>query len=154
METAWIQVFILTLTECVAPAGKTVCQEREIELQFLTQSDCEAALEELVIAKDALSDVIIDRGNSGCAPSARERAVYASLEELTASIEDRSGWKDPTAEAPGPDTARREHKARLENLKTCEETSGVAPCKIGEIIIEAASESQPSKPVEVWRRDD
>ena len=55
MDTAWIQVFVLTLTECVAPAGKTVCQERELELQFLTESDCKAALEQLVQAADCLA---------------------------------------------------------------------------------------------------
>ena len=37
MDTAWIQVFVLTLSECVAPAGKAVCQEREFDLQFLTK---------------------------------------------------------------------------------------------------------------------
>ena len=42
METAWIQVFLLTMSECVAPAGKTVCQEQDVELQFLTQADCQA----------------------------------------------------------------------------------------------------------------
>ena len=57
MDTAWIQVFVLTLTECVAPAGKTVCQERELELQFLTESDCKAALEQLVL-ESALSRAI------------------------------------------------------------------------------------------------
>jgi hypothetical protein len=40
MDTAWIQVFVLTLSECVAPAGKTVCQEQSFELQFLTEADC------------------------------------------------------------------------------------------------------------------
>ena len=36
MDTAWIPIFILTFAECVAPAGKTVCQEQEFQLQFLT----------------------------------------------------------------------------------------------------------------------
>ena len=40
MDTAWIQVFVLTLSECVAPAGKTICQEQALELQFLTRSGC------------------------------------------------------------------------------------------------------------------
>jgi len=48
MDTAWIQVFVLTLSECVAPAGKTVCHEHEFELQFLTRADCEVALQQLV----------------------------------------------------------------------------------------------------------
>ena len=53
MDTAWIQVFVLTLAECIAPAGKTVCQEREFDLQFLTRADCEYALEQLVSLHDA-----------------------------------------------------------------------------------------------------
>ena len=51
MDTAWIQVFVLTLAECAAPAGKTICQEREFDLQFLTRADCEVALEQLVTLK-------------------------------------------------------------------------------------------------------
>ena len=50
MDTAWIQVFVLTMSECVAPAGKTVCQEQDVELQFLTQADCQAATEGLLNA--------------------------------------------------------------------------------------------------------
>ena len=153
MDTAWIQVFVLTLSECVAPAGKTVCQERELELQFLTEGDCRAALEQLVSAKDALDNVIIDMGRSGCAPSAREHPTFANLEELAAAVEDRSAFIEPGEEAPAPDSARTSHLSRLDGLKSCEETKGVAPCKIGEIIIEAASEESDAKPVEVWRRD-
>jgi hypothetical protein len=153
MDVAWIQVFILTLTECVAPAGKMVCQEREIELQFLTQNDCEAALEQLVTAKDALETVIVDRARSGCAPSAREHPVYPSLEAVSQSVADSSTWKDPTTRAAVPGPARQKHEARLESLPTCEQAEGLAPCKIGEIIIEEASESTDVKSVEVWRRD-
>ena len=154
MDTAFIQVFVLTLTECVAPAGKTVCQERELELQFLTEGDCKAALEQLVQAKDALDNVIVDMGRSGCAPSAREHATFASLDELAAAVEDKTAFREPTADqAPASDTTRAGHLSRLDGLKSCEETKGVAPCKIGEIIIEAASEEPDSKPVEVWRRD-
>ena len=153
MDTSWIQVFVLTLTECVAPAGKTVCQEQEITLQVLTESDCKAALEQLVAAKDALDNVIIDMGRSGCSPSAREHATFASLEELTAAVDDAPAFVAPGAQAPAPDQTRTSHLSRLDSLKTCDETKGVAPCKIGEIIIEAASDESDAKPVEVWRRD-
>ena len=155
MDTAWIQVFVLTLTECVAPAGKTVCQEQELSLQFLTEGDCRAALKQLVAAKDALDNVIIDMGRSGCAPSAREHATFASLDELAAAVADTSVFVEPgdQPEAAAPDSARNNHLSRLDSLKTCEEAKGVAPCKIGEIIIEAAAEESDTKPVEVWRRD-
>lgn len=154
MDTAWIQVFVLTLMECVAPAGKTVCQERELELQFLTEGDCKAALEQLVQAKDALDNVIVDMGRSGCSPSAREHATFASLDDLAAAVEDKTAFREPAADqAPASNATRTNHMSRLDGLKTCEETKGVAPCKIGEIIIEAASDEPDSKPVEVWRRD-
>ena len=42
-----------------------------------------------------------------------------------------------------------ESAERLARIKTCEETGGEAPCKIGEIILEAESESATG---EVWRR--
>jgi len=65
MEVAWIQVFILTFAECVAPAGKTVCQEQQFELQFLSKADCEYALEQLIVMKDQAQYVIVNRQKSG-----------------------------------------------------------------------------------------
>lgn len=150
MDTAWIQVFVLTLSECVAPAGKTVCQEHAFELQFLTRNDCEAALEQLIELKEASDTVIVDRAASGCAASARERETYATLEEITAALGTTPGWRSPDPSVPRPDDVRAAHEARLAALSTCEETGGVAPCKIGEIIVEAAT----GDPVDVWRSED
>lgn len=149
METAWIQIFLLTLTECVAPAGKTVCQESQFELQFLSRGDCEVALEQLVSLKDATENVIVDKEKSGCTPTARQQDVHASLPELIESIDDKRGFKAPEVQQSAPAATRKRHQARLESLKTCEESKGVAPCRIGEIIIEDATEGEP---VEVWRR--
>ena len=42
------------------------------------------------------------------------------------------------------------HSGRLDALKSCEETNGVAPCKIGEIILEASADEPPP---EIWRRE-
>ncbi len=150
MDAAWIQVFVLTMAECVAPAGKTVCQESEFELLFLTQSDCEIALEQFVMLKDAADNVIVDKTRSGCAPSARQQPTFASLSDLSAAVEDKSGWKAPEVDEPTPTSSRSLHQARLEGLKTCEESEGIAPCRIGEIIIEEATEGET---VEVWRRE-
>jgi hypothetical protein len=124
MDTAWIQVFVLTLSECIAPAGKTVCQEREFELQFLTQADCEVALQQLVSLKQSSDNVIVDAGKSRCVASARKPAV-----------------------APGPEYAA--HQERLSSLPECSDSDGVAPCRIGDIIIEEATSGN----VDVWRRD-
>jgi hypothetical protein len=82
MDTAWIQVFVLTLSECVAPAGKTVCQEQSFELQFLTEADCNYALQQLVFLKQESESVIIDPAKASCAPTARQQQVFASLDAI------------------------------------------------------------------------
>jgi len=95
MDPAWIQVFVLTLAECVAPAGKTICQECEFDLQFLTRADCEYALEQLVALKDESASVIVNKSNSGCAASARQADVFSSLEAVRSASGDKSAWRDP-----------------------------------------------------------
>lgn len=150
METAWIQIFLLTLTECVAPAGKTVCQESQFELQLLSQADCEVALEQLISLKEASENVIVDKQKSGCTPTARQQDVYASLPQLVESVDDKQGFRIPEVQQLPPAATRKLHESRLESLKTCEESNGVAPCKIGDIIIEDATDGDP---VDVWRRD-
>ena len=151
MDTAWIQIFLLTLTECVAPVGKTVCQEQTFELQFLTQSDCELALQQLITLKDASESVIVDKNKSSCVPSARQHRVFSSLADVAASTADKDGWRAPDVVGEPPsESARQLHKSRLDALKTCDDSKGVAPCKIGDIIIEETTEGEP---VEVWRRD-
>lgn len=148
MDTAWIQIFVLTFAECVAPAGKTVCQEQQFELEFLTRSDCEAALEQLVTLKDASETVIVEKSKSRCTPSARQHAVFTNLEELVENVEDKQAFRVPDAGQQAPRETPQAHQARLEKLPSCEAARGVAPCKIGEIIIE---ETEQGEPVEVWR---
>jgi len=149
MDTAWIQVFVLTLSECVAPAGKTVCQEREFELQFLTRTDCEIALEQLISLKDESANVIVNADKSGCAPAARESDVFESLDAINAANKDNKGWRVLQEEDSKPSATQAAHRQRLESLSSCEETKGVPPCKIGEIIIEGAAEDA----AKVWRSD-
>jgi hypothetical protein len=149
MATTWIQVFILTLAECVAPAGKTVCQEQHFELQFLNLRDCEYALEQLITMKDQSEYVIVNRQKSGCAPTAVESESFASLDAINEANKDTAGWR-----IPGENDARRSavnmnHDERLKNLMSCEETDFVVPCKIGDIIVEDATGDS----VEVWKRD-
>ncbi len=151
METAWIQVFILMLSECVAPAGKTVCQERELELEFLTRASCESALEQLIELKSASDNVIVHAEQSRCAPSARERQVFATLEAAREALGDMPGWRAPDGDSEGGVLpSRAEHQERLASLPTCESTRGNPPCKVGEIIVESTDEQA----VEVWKRDD
>ena len=150
MDVSWVQVFVLTLSECVAPAGKTICQEQVLEMLFLDESDCNVALEQLLTLKSESESVIVDAERSGCTPSARRRDVFASLDEINESFADLQGWKAPVNDDVGPDFTQLSHQERLENLKSCDDTDGVAPCKVGEIVIEAAA---TGKPVEVWRRE-
>jgi len=147
MDIAWIQVFVLTLAECVAPAGKSICQEQEFELQFLTKADCEVALEQLVSLKEESAAVIVNSGRSHCAPAARQRDVFESLEAINEAFD--ADWEAPQSGEAKPGARQISHKGRLEELKSCEETEGIAPCKIGDIIMEGADGDS----VEVWRRD-
>ena len=146
MDTAWVQVFVLTLSECVAPAGKTVCQQQQFELEFLTRRDCEYALQQLVSMKDELEHVIVDHARSGCSVSARETDAYANADAVRDASSDR--WRDPpnVEQRSTPDS--NEHRERLAGLESCEETEGTAPCKIGDIIVEEATGDS----VDVWRR--
>jgi len=150
MDAAWIPIFVLTFAECVAPVGKTVCQEQELELRFLTEADCEQALEVLIAAKDAQETVIVDKTKSRCAPSAQQQTVYASLVDVSTEVADNEAWIAPESGAPVADARRDEYQARLEALPNCDDAKGVAPCRIGEIIIE---EAEAPEKVEVWRKD-
>ncbi len=143
MDMTWIQVFVLTLSECVAPAGKTVCQDHEIEMQFLSRAECEVALQELVSIKDQFENVIINRQKSGCSVSARESQSFASLDAAkAASNEDE--WRDVESEKAA---SLVPHEDRLKKLKTCDDSLGVAPCKSGAIIVES---TVSGREVEVW----
>ena len=147
MESAWIKIFVLTLSECIAPPGKTVCQENQFELEFLSRADCETALEQLIELKEESASVIVDKGESVCRASAREQVVYASPGEVSGTVANGEDWREPSVGAAQGNDFSRSYEERLQSLKTCEEARGIAPCKIGEIIIEGAT----GEPVEVWR---
>mgnify|MGYP001826151062 FL=1 len=150
MDTAWIQVFVLTLAECAAPAGKTVCQEREFDLQFLTRADCEVALEQFITLKEESATVIVDRDKSSCTASARESAVFASADDVRSAAAGTAPWREPNpADAVAAPSAVA-HEDRLENLPDCENYSGQGACRMNGIIIEGANRGEV---VEVWKRD-
>lgn len=150
MDTAWIQVFVLTLAECAAPAGKTVCQEREFDLQFLTRADCEVALEQLISLKDESATVIVDRSKSGCTASARERAVFASADDVRDATAGTAPWRDPDPAEDGVAPSAVAHEDRLADLPDCENYDGEGACRMGGIIVEGANQGEV---VEVWKRD-
>jgi hypothetical protein len=150
MDTTWIQVFVLTIAECAAPAGKTVCQQQEFDLQFLTRADCEVALEQLVTLKDESANVIVDRNRSGCAASARETTAFASAQAVSLASAGADEWKEPEEAEAKPAQATVSHHDRLAALPDCENFDGDGACKMGGIIIEAANQGES---VDVWRRD-
>lgn len=149
MDTAWIQVFVLTLTQCIAPAGKMVCQEETVEYHFTNEDDCARALVQMLDLAARADNILVDRQRSDCKPAAKESIVYADADDARSSLADAEGFVLIDSEAPAPDFIQSAHDARLAKLKSCEQTNGVAPCKIGEIIIEAAAET---KKTEIWRR--
>lgn len=159
MDTAWIQVFVLTLSECVAPSGKTVCQEQETQYVFFDRRDCEAVLNDLVRAKANDETVIVDPDRSRCLPSARQRPVYPSLEEANQQLADIEGWgvippgqEEKPQQAGGPaDSNRTAYLDRLQNLPECNTERTVTPCKVGQIIVESPPEEEK---VEVWQQQE
>jgi len=149
MATAWIQIFILTFAECVAPAGKTVCQEQQFELRFINRADCVYALEQLIAIKATAEHVIVNRQKTGCTSSAVESDTFASLEAINEAYKDTVGWRLPNEDDTRRSVVNKDHRERLAELMTCEETSNVVPCKVGDIIVEDASGDN----VEVWKQD-
>lgn len=150
METAWIQVFVLTLAQCIAPAGKMVCQEETVEYHFASEEDCANALVQIVDLAARAENVIVDRQRSNCRAGAKESVVYGDADAAKASLAGSSDFVLIDGQAPPQDFIQTAHAERLAALKTCDETNGVAPCKIGDIILEAPGEEQGSQ---VWRRD-
>jgi len=148
METVWIQIFILTFAECVAPAGKAVCQEQQFELQFLNKADCEYALQQLIATKDDSDRIIVNRQKSACAPSAVESEAFDSLEAINQANKDTVGWRVPGETDARRSAVNQDYNARLAELMSCEETSNVVPCKVGDIIVEDESGDR----VEVWKQ--
>jgi hypothetical protein len=76
--------------------------------------------------------------------------VFADSEEARASLANSEDFVLIDGKAPPPDFTQVAHNERLASLKSCEETNGVAPCKIGDIILEAPAEDDR---LEVWRRE-
>lgn len=158
MDTAWIQVFVLTLSECVAPSGKTVCQPQETQYVFYDRRDCEAVLQELVAAKKNDETVIVNPDRSRCLPTAKQRPVYASLDEAEQELADSTGWGvippgDPADDdsQASPDATRMAYQDRLQSLPECNQEKTVTPCKVGQIIVESPPEEEE---VEIWQKEE
>lgn len=148
MDTGWIQVFVLIMTECVAPAGKSVCQEQELRYEFVARDDCEVVLQQLLAHKDSAKDVIVDKEKAACLPTVRKQQVFHSLDDANRALADTDGWGKLPVANDELDFTQEAHLKRLGSVPDCGEVGGVAPCKVGEIIIEDNSENKS----EVWRQ--
>ena len=159
MDTGWIQVFVLTLAECVAPAGKTVCQEQQVQYQFVDRQECETVLQQLVDYSTASENVIVNAEGSSCLPTVVEQTVFTSVAEANEQLSDTEGWgvleaekqAQREGEAAGEEDSETAaaHQQRLTSLPACEDVNRRPPCKVGQIIVEAESGQE----LEVWRRD-
>lgn len=149
MDTAWIQVFVLSLSECVAPAGKTVCQEQVVQYQFYDQAECEAVLEQLIEYKSNADNIIVNAEKSQCLPTVRQSRTFDSLQQANRELGDVENWDAPQVEQAEPPESAAEHTTRLEKLPDCDNDYSVTPCKVGQIIVE----SDASQEVPVWRRN-
>ena len=148
MDTGWIQVFVLIMTECAAPAGKSVCQEQELRYEFFARNDCEVVLQQLLAHKDSAENVIVDKDKAACLPTVRKQQVFHSLNDANRALSDTEGWGQLPVAEDSLDFTQEAHLERLGSVPECGEVGGVAPCKIGEIIIEGDNETK----AEVWRQ--
>ncbi len=149
MDTAWVQVFVLSLAECVAPAGKTVCHEQVLELEFVSREDCEVALEQLLDLKNESERVIVNADRSSCTSTARKREVWSSVDAADAALADAPGWRKPSEVDGNDDFIQVAHEERLAAVPECSDDGAVYPCRQGAIIVEEPA----SRKIEVWRVD-
>lgn len=148
MDIAWIKVVVLTLAECVAPEGKTVCQEQQINYYFVDEVQCQKVLEQLIDYRDGFENVIVNKADSSCRPAAKDLQVFASRSAADAYFEEMGGLGIISDEPSMKDFLQERHDMRLESLNVCDDVNSVTPCRRGEIIIE----SMTGNKTEVWRQ--
>lgn len=148
MDAAWIKVVVLTLAECVAPQGKTVCQNQEARYYFVDEAECQKVLEQLIDYRDGFDNVIVDKQASGCRPAARNLAVFEDRADADPNFvaSDREGIAG--AEPKKKDFIQEQHDLRLQSLPVCDDEKLITPCKRGEIIIESVAGNK----TEVWKQ--
>lgn len=91
MDMAWIKVVVLTLAECVAPEGKTVCQEQEVQYYFVDEVECQKVLEQLIDYRDSFENVIVNKANSSCRETTRSSEVFSSRSDADPTFVDDDG---------------------------------------------------------------
>ncbi len=148
MDTAWIQVFVLSLSECVAPAGKTVCQEQVVQYQFYDQAECEAVLQQFIKYSAGADNIIINAEKSQCFATVRQSPTFRTLQQANQELGAIENLETLPVEQSTP-VPSGEHAARLEQLPDCDSNYSVTPCKVGQIIVE----TDATREIPLWRRD-
>ena len=105
-------------------------------------------LQELLQLKDSSEQVIVNTDKSGCAPTLRQNQVFQSLDAASKELGDAVNWEVLPEAQNGPDFTQTAHAERLAIVPSCDSVAGVAPCKIGEIIIEGAT----VKKTKLWKQ--
>lgn len=127
-----------------------VCQEETVEYHFTNEEDCARALVLMVDLAARAENILVDRTKSNCTPGAKESVVFSDADGARSSLANAENFVLIDGQQPPPDFMQVAHDERLQNMKSCEDTNGVAPCKIGQIILEAAADESRT---EVWRRE-
>lgn len=148
MDIAWIKVVVLTLAECVAPEGKTVCQEQLVNYYFVDEVECQKVLEQLIDYRDGFENVIVNKDNSSCQPAAKDLQVFASRSKADEYFSEMGGLGVISDEPSMKDFLQQRHDMRLEGLNACDDENSITPCRRGDIIIESMTENK----TEVWRQ--
>ncbi|MFQ5549268.1 MAG: hypothetical protein ACE5FV_13315 [Woeseia sp.] len=148
MDTAWIKVIVLTLAECVAPEGKTVCQEQEVQYYFFDEVECQQVLEQLIDYRDTFENVIVNKQDSSCQAAARNLQVFDSRADADRYFTDTEGLGVLSDEPAPKDFMRERHDKRLATLPVCDDQNLVTPCRRGDIIIEGVDQ----KKTEIWKQ--
>lgn len=149
MDAAWIKVIVLTLAECVAPEGKTVCQEREVQYYFIDEVECREVLEQLIDYRDGFDNVIVNKEDSGCLPTAKNSQVFDSRSEADQFFAGTEGWEVLSDEPAPKDFLQDRHDKRLRDLPVCDDENLITPCRRGDIIIEGVTENDTA----VWKKN-
>jgi len=149
MDAAWIKVIVLTLAECVAPEGKTVCREQEVQYHFLDEVECQKVLEQLLDYRDGFDNVIVNREDSSCLPAAKNSPVFDSRSEADQFLAGTEEWGILSDEPAPKDFLQDRHDKRLQNLPVCDDENLITPCRRGDIIIEGVTENDTA----VWKKN-
>ena len=110
MESAWIKVFVLSLTQCMAPAGKMVCQMETVQYQFVAEDDCNRALAQMIDVAAGAENVIVSRDNSHCRAAAIESEVFSGVDEANAYFAGTEGWGVLTGDEEPADFTQSAHQ--------------------------------------------